>query len=79
MAFQAHVLENGQWVSRTTNIQSLLQNGNNGANAKADVPYEAPRCGIMSRTVVQSPVAHWVLAVRLRSSHNTDIAFIGVS
>lgn len=77
MAFQSHVLENGQWVTRTNNINDLL-NSRAAVAKPATERHHGPQCGIMTRTVAQSPVAHWILPVRLRSSQHNDIAFVGV-
>lgn len=76
MAFESHVLENGRWVTRTTNINDLINN--KAATRPTTERQHAPQCGIMTRTLVHSPVAHWILSVRLRSSQNNDVAFIGV-
>ncbi|KAF3768013.1 hypothetical protein M406DRAFT_254924 [Cryphonectria parasitica EP155] len=76
MAFQSHVLENGQWVTRDSNLVDLLNKTSTTRGSPRQVR-RAPRCGIMTRTVVQSPVAHWVLSVRLRSSQHNDVAFVG--
>jgi len=39
---------------------------------------EAPVLGILTQTVVPSPLANWILPVRARGSHFNDVAFIGV-
>lgn len=77
MAFQSQVLENGEWVTRTNDLRDIINR--NAATRPARDVQQAPRCGIMTRTVVQSPLAHWILSVRLRSSKHNDVAFIGVS
>lgn len=74
MAFQSHVLENGHWVERTTNVVDILRK----KTVPAKPNQQVPQCGILTRTIVQSPVAHWVLPVRLRSSQHNDVAFVGV-
>lgn len=40
---------------------------------------QAPVLGLLSQTVIQSPLAHWILPARMRSMVNNDVAFIGVS
>lgn len=78
MAFQSHVLEDGRWVMRTANINDVINNSNNKAAASpAPQRQPAPACAVMTRTIVHSPVAHWILSVRLRSSQHNDVAFIG--
>lgn len=80
MAFESHVLENGRWVTRTTNINDLINNNNHNkaATRPAAQRQHAPQCGLMTRTLVHSSVAHWIVSVRLRSSQHNDVAFIGV-
>lgn len=78
MAFQSSVFRNGQWVTETVNLQDALR-----ASA-VPKPTSAPRaeppvCGLLSTTIVESPVVHWALPVRLRSRAHNDVAFIGVS
>lgn len=75
MAFESHVFENGRWVTRTTNLNELLNK--TAAHPPAQRQQHAPQCGIMTRTLVHSPVAHWILSVRLRSSQHNDVAFVG--
>lgn len=36
-------------------------------------------CGVLSKTVVESPVANTILPVRMRSNSQKDLAFVGVS
>ncbi|CAN8103139.1 unnamed protein product [Discula destructiva] len=75
MAFQSQVFENGQWVTKTNDLRDIINR--NAATRPAREIQHAPQCGIMTRTVVQSPLAHWILSARLRSSKQNDVAFIG--
>ncbi|KAJ6444241.1 thermotolerance protein [Purpureocillium lavendulum] len=82
MAFQTSVLRDGEWVTETVNFHAALQHASAAAAASApgptlDTQATPPVCGILSRTVVESPIVHWVLPVRLRSKAHNDIAFIG--
>lgn len=79
MAFQSQVFENGQWVTRTNDLKDIINRNAAAAARPAREIQHAPQVGIMTRTVVQSPLAHWILSVRLRSSKHHDVAFIGVS
>lgn len=76
MASQANDPEDGSWVTENVTIQTFLS---------ADEPSPAPRqdslrpeCGLLTRTVIESPVLQWILPVRLRSAALNDVAFIGV-
>ncbi|KYK59685.1 thermotolerance protein [Drechmeria coniospora] len=83
MAFQTSVLRDGEWVTETANFQAALEQATASTVAAAT---EGPdiegrslpvACGILSRTIVDSPVACWILPVRLRSETHNDVAFIG--
>lgn len=81
MAFQTSFLRGGEWVTETVDLQSALRQAT-AATAAAPVSehhLEPPACGVLSRTVIESPIVHRVLPVRLRSKTHNDIAFIGVS
>lgn len=78
MAFQTRVLRDGEWVTETVNLQAALRASAAPQLASEPLP-QPPVCGILSQTIVESPVVRWVLPTRLRSSTHNDIAFIGVS
>ncbi|RDA85606.1 hypothetical protein CP532_0890 [Ophiocordyceps camponoti-leonardi (nom. inval.)] len=80
MAFQTSVLRDGEWVTETVNFQSVLRQASAAAASAGpivDQRPERPPFGLLSRTIVQSPIVHRVLPVRLRSKLHNDIAFIG--
>ncbi|KAF5971666.1 putative FUN12-general translation factor eIF2 [Fusarium bulbicola] len=77
MAFQSSVLRDGEWVTQTVNFQDALKASSTTPKAASDSSLKAPECGILSRTVIESPVVHWILPVCLRSRSHNDIAFIG--
>lgn len=78
MALQTNVFEGGQWVTRTLEPMELFK-GTTAAKSKTKPrPAEPPNYGILTRTIIDSPVIRWVLPVHLRSSRNHDVAFIGV-
>ncbi|ERT02628.1 hypothetical protein HMPREF1624_00929 [Sporothrix schenckii ATCC 58251] len=78
MAFQTDVLRDGEWVTETVAINDMLKAGTNN---KPSVPEQhidqPPTIGILTKTVIESPVAHWMLPVRLRSAQHMDVAVIG--
>jgi hypothetical protein len=78
MAFQTRVLRDGEWVTETVNLQAALKASAAPQLASEPLP-KPPVCGILSQTLVESPVVRWVLPARLRSSTHNDIAFVGVS
>ncbi|KAG5931514.1 hypothetical protein E4U53_001725, partial [Claviceps sorghi] len=76
MAFQTSILRDGEWVTETVNLQAALKAS---ATPKAATrPHlDPPSCGFLSRTIVESPIVHWILPARLRSEAHNDIAFVG--
>ncbi|KAF7560773.1 hypothetical protein G7046_g3376 [Stylonectria norvegica] len=77
MDLQTNTLVNGQWVNQTVRIQDILK-ASTVPKSNTTLPRaEPPACGILSRTVVESPVVHHILPVRIRSSAHNDVAFVG--
>ncbi|KAH6899044.1 mono-functional DNA-alkylating methyl methanesulfonate N-term-domain-containing protein [Thelonectria olida] len=77
MAFQSAVLRDGEWVMERVNLQDALKASTDPKLPPVAESPEVPDCGILSRTVIDSPYAHWIIPVRLRSEHHNDIAFVG--
>ncbi len=78
MAFQTNVLRDGQWVTETVNLQAALEASAFEKPPSDPDPPEPPTLGVLTRTVVESPVTKWILPLSIRSTKQTDIAFIGV-
>ncbi|KAI8960068.1 mono-functional DNA-alkylating methyl methanesulfonate N-term-domain-containing protein [Daldinia sp. FL1419] len=78
MSLQTYVLENDEWVSRTVSADELMRE-NSTLHRKTARPSfsKPPTCGLLTRTVVESPVIRWVLPVQLRSARYNDVALIG--
>jgi hypothetical protein len=79
MAFQSSVLRDGEWVTETVSFQDALKASSSVPKTTSDLNTKRPACGILSKTIIESPVVHWVLPVWLRSRSHNDLAFIGVS
>lgn len=82
MALETSTLVNGAWTTMTLDVNSVLQHyeqQDKEANAKLLETESAPVYGLLSQTVIRSPVVHWILPVKLRSVFANDVAFIGVS
>jgi hypothetical protein len=79
MAFQTNVFRDGEWVTETVNLHAVLKSQKAGPKgpAKQD-PLKPPRCGLLTRTLIESAQANLILPVRLRSPDYNDIAFVGV-
>ena len=79
MSVQTSVLENGQWVTRTLTAEELLQKDDSPRRGMGTRPPSSPpTCGLLTRTVVDSPVILWALPIKIRPSNQNDIALIGV-
>jgi hypothetical protein len=78
MAFNTNVLRDGQWVTETVDYGAALK-ASSDAKAAAGIDHERGPLGVLSRTIVSSPVVNFILPVSLRSRDYNDIAYIGVS
>ena len=82
MAFETNTLVNGEWTTRTLDVNTVLrhydqQDRQDTANL-LDVE-QAPVLGLLTQTIISSPLAHWILPARLRDLERNDVAFVGVS
>ncbi|KAL1615403.1 hypothetical protein SLS54_009057 [Diplodia seriata] len=81
MALQTGVFENGQWVTRRVSIQDILQQNSQRESTQEQLPFkppmEQPVVGLLSRTVLQSPVVNWIIPARIRNREKNDVVFIG--
>lgn len=47
-------------------------------SSKDQLPsHDQPKSGLLSQTMIPSPIVQWILPARLRSRHHNDVAFIG--
>lgn len=80
MSLQTYVLENDEWVARTISADELMRDNSTPHRKTGRQSFsKPPTCGLLTRTVVESPVIRWVLPVQLRSARYNDVALIGVS
>ncbi|KAM0313888.1 hypothetical protein ACHAO8_005134 [Botrytis cinerea] len=82
MAFplQTQVLVDGQWVTRTVDTHTLLQRYNQMDDREVDHTMETirpPVRGVLTQTIVPSPLVHWILPIRIRGQEYNDVAYIG--
>ena len=81
MAFATNTLVNGEWTTTTMDVNAVLrhyQQQDRQASTNTVAAQKPPVLGLLSQTVIRSPLAHWILPVRLRNRHSNDVAFIGV-
>ena len=81
MAFETSILQNGEWTTRTLDVNTVLRHydlQDQEATANAVEIESAPVLGLLTQTVIRSPLVHWILPVKLRDPETNDVAFIGV-
>src|SRR5690349_9702515 len=77
---ETNVFRDGQWQTSRQTIHSLLKGNTPQPPEPVPVPPpEPPSCGILTRTIIESPVVRHVLPARLRSRSQNDVVFVGVS
>jgi len=79
MALRASTLVDGEWTTTTFDVDHVLRAHNRKQEAPSLMDVEKPpTLGILTQTVIRSPLVHWILPVRLRGPDIHDVAFIGV-
>ena len=77
---QTGTLVNGQWTTTNVDINTVLERHmerkQDELHCEAD---KLPALGLLTQTVVETPIVHWIIPARIRSSEYHDVAFIGVS
>jgi hypothetical protein len=82
MALDTSTYENGHgWTTQSLDINAVLRKYDN-EEREARMPHmdveDVPVLGLLTQTVIRSPLVHWILPVRLRNQDSNDVAFIGV-
>lgn len=82
MTVETRVLVGGQWTTRTMDIHQILAQNREEANAQGpSSPGEVTRspttAGILTQTLLRSPVINWILPARIRDTYKNDVLFIG--
>lgn len=69
---------NGQWTTTTMNVNTVLQHYDQQDKDESLGNLEAPPVyGILTQTLIRSPLVNWILPAKFRSSERNDVAFIG--
>ncbi|KAI1734358.1 hypothetical protein F4680DRAFT_453995 [Xylaria scruposa] len=71
---QTQVLVNNEWVTQTVTAEELFKSR---VKPTTPAPPKPPNYGVLTRTVVKSPIVRWILPVQLRSSRFNDVALVG--
>ncbi|KAI9793939.1 MAG: hypothetical protein M1833_000508 [Piccolia ochrophora] len=79
MSLQTRVLVDGVWTTRNVDLQTVLERNREHKTKKPmDTPEMGPTMGLLTKTIVQSPVCIWILPARIRHKTKNDVLFIGV-
>lgn len=69
-----------RFTERQVDIGTILSQGKGKAKEEVEPePEKLPSTGLLSQTVIESPVSHWIFAANLGDASERDVAFIGVS
>ncbi|KAI0908189.1 mono-functional DNA-alkylating methyl methanesulfonate N-term-domain-containing protein [Ustulina deusta] len=74
-SLQTHVFVNDEWVTQTVTAEEII--GESSRARTGLVPPKPPKCGVLTRTIIESPIIRWVLPVQLRSPRFNDVALVG--
>lgn len=80
------MLVDGVWTTRRIEIQTAIdENIRASSSAQAEAPVSStkrkavPSMGILTRTLIESPIVRWIIPARIRHKDKNDVVFIGVS
>jgi hypothetical protein len=81
MSIETNVLVNGAYVPRRITIDQII-NSARGQDAEDDYKVQRPRrarkgIGLLSRTLIRSPMMKWIIPARIRHKDFNDLIFIG--
>lgn len=68
----------GRFMERNVNIEAILSGNTVQDGIKLDID-KPPNVGLLTQTVIQSPISNWILPARLGNVDDHDVVFIGVS
>lgn len=81
MSLQTNVFENGRWITRNIDpYQARAQNTEPQRKEKTESSSlslaKEPSLGLVTHTLVRSPVIKWIIPARVRHPHKNDVLFI---
>jgi hypothetical protein len=80
MAFQTNVFVDGQWTTRSVDLHTVLQNQQEPPTLGLveQVTETRPTLGVLTRTILPSPIINKIIQARIRSKDKNDVVLIGV-
>ncbi|KAI9892870.1 MAG: hypothetical protein M1814_001029 [Vezdaea aestivalis] len=78
----SRVLEDGVWVNRTFTMDEILSGHAPPMKRPEPGPLTlgtlgVPKFGILTKSLVHSPVIHWIIPARIRGESFNDVLFVG--
>jgi hypothetical protein len=72
-------LIDGQYQAQRVDINTVLLQNKRPSTVPPLPEHEPVELGLLTQTIVQSPVVNWTLSARLGNAQDHDVVFIGVS
>ena len=79
---QTRVLVDGVWTTQTVDLQTVLDRTRDASTTAAPAPrldIAPPFMGVLTSTVVPSPLVRHIIPARIRHEDRNDVVFVGVS
>ncbi|KAL8803278.1 MAG: hypothetical protein Q9200_006282 [Gallowayella weberi] len=80
MSLQTRVMVDGRWTTRTLDIHQILARNREAKEAMLEEevsdPIQRPVLGLLTRTVVRSPVVRSIIPARVRHRSKNDVVFV---
>ena len=82
MSIQTRIFIDGAWITQSVDIHHLMaRNREPGQHKQPPTaleppPQKPPILGLLSQTLVRSPVAKWIIPARIRHESKNDVVFI---
>lgn len=67
----------GRFLEREVDIETILSGNSSRKGIKLEVS-KSPKIGLLTQTVIDSPISNWILPARLGNVDDHDVVFIGV-
>lgn len=67
----------GRFMEREVDIETILSGNSSQERVKIEVS-KPPKIGLLTQTVIDSPISNWILPARLANVDDHDVVFIGV-
>lgn len=78
MSVQTRVVVDGRWTTRTLDIHQILARNREEKQKMQEIPsgVKPPVLGILTRTVIRSPVVKSIIPARVRHRTKNDVVFV---